>query len=589
MGKLKALGLSIITLTLLIGCGSDGGDSVTTTTTSGTSLSGTAAAGAPIIGSVTVKGSQGGIVSEPIEADGSYSVDVSTLTAPYMLRAQGYVGGTQYTLHSYAEESDLGNTINVTPFTDLIIANAASSLASTYFDNGTFDLTEQEIAAEEQALQEKLSTVLASLGIADTIDLLRTSFAADHSDLDAALDIVRVEVNTSTSVATLTNLIDNTTIVDNLVDDTLDSATPLEVVSDLGTVETEYTAINNRIASFNALFATSLPTPTQVGAYLGASFLDYDTSRDALITEITTDPTMIGWEFTNTVISDLNLTAGTAKLTYTDVWGQTYMYMEKVNNEWLLLGNQEVADVDLSFQCIIQPTLAGSPIGCGVNMYLEDIDGTNNNGQGPIQSAKVTIVRNGVDVNDSTVYLGENGGVSQLYIYDGVDYADDYLEYFYDGSVTIDPSLIHDGDVARFDIYDGPLDISTPTAPAVTGNLVASYTRYIPKAPVSVAEAEAHSYPVVAQSTIDALNSYTNGDILIEWTLPSSDIKSDDVWLQFTDNTTTIGAQDNLALSGGSSTTLTLDISSLNTPYYYWLGVYSKDQFGRSFTAQIFP
>ena len=88
-------------------------------------LSGTAAAGAAIIGTVTVKGSLGNTKSELIEADGTYNVDVTGLTAPYRLRAQGTVGGRTYKLHSYAQEADIGGNVNITPFTDLIIANAA--------------------------------------------------------------------------------------------------------------------------------------------------------------------------------------------------------------------------------------------------------------------------------------------------------------------------------------------------------------------------------------------------------------------------------------------------------------------------------
>ena len=589
--KTSLLLLSAVALLNLSGCGgSDGGSAGTGPTVSATNISGTAAAGAPIIGNVTVKGSQGNIISKQIEADGSYSVDVSTLTAPYMLRAVGYVGGNQYTLHSYAKESDVGNTINITPFTDLIVANAAKQLASTYFDSGTFSLTDEEIASEQEELRAKLITVLSSLGIANTIDLLRTAFTADHSGLDAALDIVRVDVDTATSVATLTNLIDNTTIVDNLVDNTQDTVEPLAVVSDLGAVATDYTAINNRLTGFNTLFATSLPTPIQLGAYLGTSFLHSDLNKEALITELTTDPSAIGLKVTNSVISDLNLTDGTAKVTFSGLGqsGEGTWYMEKVGNAWYILGNQEVADIGIGFQCIKQQTVDGTPIGCGVNITLEDIDTTNNNAQGAaIRSAKVTLVRDGLDVPESAVYLSDANSVGQLYIVDE-DTDDDYLQYFYNGTETApDLALPLDGDTARFDIYDGALTLEG--GPQVSGNLIASYTRYIPKAPVSMAEAAAHAYPVVAQSSIEALDAFTTGNILIEWTLPSSDIKSDLVWLRLTDNITEVSAENSLP-SGATSTNFTLDTSTLNGGVAdYWMGVYSKDAFEREFTTQIFP
>lgn len=88
-----------------------------------TNLSGTAAAGASIIGQVTVKGSLGMTKSTQIETNGNYAVDVTGLTAPYRLRAAGTVDGRNYKLHSYAEAADLGGNVNITPFTDLIEAS----------------------------------------------------------------------------------------------------------------------------------------------------------------------------------------------------------------------------------------------------------------------------------------------------------------------------------------------------------------------------------------------------------------------------------------------------------------------------------
>ena len=93
----KALPAAILGLSILAaGCGGGGGSS--TPVAPPDMLSGTAAAGAAIIGQVTVKGSAGNTTSTLIEANGNYNVDVSGLTAPYILRAEGTVGGKAYTL-----------------------------------------------------------------------------------------------------------------------------------------------------------------------------------------------------------------------------------------------------------------------------------------------------------------------------------------------------------------------------------------------------------------------------------------------------------------------------------------------------------
>ena len=83
MRKLLAI-LALLGL-VLSGCGG-GSDSTTLVDTPAptvSTLSGTAAAGAPIIGQVTVKDSSTPVktVSAVIEADGNYSVDVTGMTA----------------------------------------------------------------------------------------------------------------------------------------------------------------------------------------------------------------------------------------------------------------------------------------------------------------------------------------------------------------------------------------------------------------------------------------------------------------------------------------------------------------------------
>lgn len=77
----------------LSGCSDDGSGGGGTTPPAANLLSGTAAAGAAVIGTVTVKGALGNVTSALIETDGTYDVDVTGLTAPYRLRAQGTVGG----------------------------------------------------------------------------------------------------------------------------------------------------------------------------------------------------------------------------------------------------------------------------------------------------------------------------------------------------------------------------------------------------------------------------------------------------------------------------------------------------------------
>ena len=153
------------------GGGGGGGDSSPRPATTQT-LSGTAAAGAPVIGRVTVKDSAGTVRNTVVAADGSYTLDVSGLAPPFALRLEGTAGGRSYVLHSAATAADVNGTINITPLTDLIVANVARQVAANYFNTGNFGaLTPTELNAAENTLQQRLQAVLTEAGVVATIDL----------------------------------------------------------------------------------------------------------------------------------------------------------------------------------------------------------------------------------------------------------------------------------------------------------------------------------------------------------------------------------------------------------------------------------
>lgn len=101
-GMMKAA-LMIGAAMLFAACGG-GGDSPSGSSVgaASTTVSGTAAGGAPLIGTVTVKDSKGVERSKNIDlaAAGAYSIDVTGLTPPFVLRADGTVEGTRVTYFS---------------------------------------------------------------------------------------------------------------------------------------------------------------------------------------------------------------------------------------------------------------------------------------------------------------------------------------------------------------------------------------------------------------------------------------------------------------------------------------------------------
>ena len=602
MKKLKTiwiLALTVMTL-MFLGCSSD---SSTTpiisddgSASSATALTGTAAAGVPIIGRVIVKGANGNRVSEEIEADGTYDIDVSSLTAPYRLRAEGTVGGRRYELHSYATEANLGGTVNITPFTDLIISNAAGQLASNFFDSDAkTEIDSADLETQKEALKEKLQTVLTELGVASTVDLLTTSFNADHSELDAALDLVKVEYNTDTNVATLTNLVDNTSITDSIVDDDQDDTEALGVTEGLSTAQTELVAIDTRMKAFAAMITSNNFTQTQIEAYLADTFIDEDVSKSQWASEITSEDTS-DFVLLGAVISDLNITSGKANVTLTDNEGTWTWRVEKISGTWMILGNQEIVEYWTTFaHCNRNQTIDGfdSVTGtCGVNAMVIDENPNNNNEAGAILSAKLDVIRDG-SVRDTTIYLGESPyvpGEIQVFNYNGNNINGSYWGDWVGGFDQLGADYVKAGDEFRIQLYASELNVTEPVNPTISGDVIATY--YSDEIPADPKLSPTSSdYPSFSQTTLDIFETINSrgGTLNVTVTIPEGHTL-DEVWYEAWNQN---GEKIKLEDEGTPSTTTSFEIPDMTSSSKFSVGdtvtqrirVYSVDEDGQVFST----
>lgn len=362
--RLKNTTLALISSGLislgLIGCSGGGGSTsaaAPATTAAATTITGTAAAGAPIIGTVNIKDSKGAVKTATIAADGKYTVDVASMTGPFIFKAMGTVGGRHVSLVSAATADDVGKTINITPFTDLIVANIAGKAAELYFDKGSPEaekLTTAELSKEKDALTARLKPILSAMGIADSFDLLRTAFSANHSGFDGVMDVVKVEVNPETAEALITNVVTRQQITDNLASraDTTAIASP-PAGTDMTAVVTDLQAIEAQMNKINALYTTTVPTATNADLLaLFVSTADGFVQNGGdlasfLSTENATNPELIGLKFSNPVILE-RVTADKVRVAVmgtfkTETWTDTFEF-RKVNGVWLNAGNQQLAD-----------------------------------------------------------------------------------------------------------------------------------------------------------------------------------------------------------------------------------------------------
>ncbi len=537
----------------LSGCGGGGSNGGGGTPPTPVYITGTAAAGAPVIGYVSVRDSstnpQPVLTNIPIEANGHYSVEVTGLTPPYAFLATGTVGGKSVSLYSAATSADEGNTINITPFTDLIIRNIAASAVDTYINNGGIaGLTPAELDAQRVALTTQLAPALLAMGLSDTIDLLRATFNADHTDLDRFMDVVKV--STTATTATITNILDaaNTLIVDT-------AAGTYTGTLGTGGLAPSGTPLEGMLQTFDAisaLFATSLPSPTDPNllALFTNTFKEDGLGLSAWLTNVTTNPKLIGVKFTNVVVDSVDTVAGIAQVHATPVLvggvtlpdtvgGAKSWQMKRVGSVWQIDGNQRIAWVRVATEATkitcnpTNPACSAAPIyRTGLLMFISNAAG--------IAAAEVT----GPGLPAGGVRLEAQAGKESLRITTINPACGDCLGKGIWGMADTDIPAVLPNSVYTVKLYDN------------SSALLATYTEIVPVAPVLNSALTTMAYPALS-GLVDLAGSGASTQTL-SWTIPAGlRAYQVSVWVWSDTTTEMLGVLDNLstntALSGTSS------------------------------------
>ena len=483
-------------------------------------LSGTAAGGAAMVGQVIVKGSLGEVISTTIDANGHYEIDITGLTAPFRLRAEGTVGGKPFKLHSYTAKANVGGTVNITPLTDLIVANAASQLPQDFFDS-TVDtsLSAEALTLQESALKAKLQQVFDALNL-DDINLFNSSFSADHTGLDAALDLIKIEIDPNNS-AEITNLLNGTIITDDItVSDDNDSTLEFDADS-VADAAIELLAISTLFENLTLAFV-EMPESEDIQDYFAADFSNDDIPLAYFYEEILNESS-IGISFFNIAISDLVSDAGTAKVNFSiSLSGSTLSSNEQwlVTKDdtlgWQLSGDQAIVDLfDFQYECQKSGGTVQSYTVCGIQLGFEDFDPSNNGTDGePILSASVSIISGQDGSVKDTFYIGTPENEDEAFGYNVVN--QEYSGFFAFGQAAgeIDPNIFSVGDTIEYKLYQANLDLSDTASPSVVGSALATYL-----VPVNYEATVEGKYPSVSEESLDSAFSFTLGDDLtIDWT-----------------------------------------------------------------------
>ena len=175
------------------GCPSSGSTS--------TPLGGVAAVGAPLAGATVILVDAAGTTkTATADAEGAYTFDdVGAMTAPFLLKASGVVGGEEQTIYSALDEKPTpGETavLNATPMTNAVVAQLSDGDPAKLFaaptTMGTF-IKPADMGAAKQKIMAVLEDQIKEQGLPfSTFDPFKTPFKADSKGVDKMFDLVKI-------------------------------------------------------------------------------------------------------------------------------------------------------------------------------------------------------------------------------------------------------------------------------------------------------------------------------------------------------------------------------------------------------------
>lgn len=365
--KINTIASLIATALALTACGGGGSSGSTATSNaqssasvSASAISGTAAAGAPIAGTVTLLDSRGTRKTTTIQTDGSFTIDTAGLQGPFLLRAIGSAAGAPVTLHAAATSDDLGRTINITPLTDLIVANIAGTPAANVFDAALTDLSAITTGALDRSrdtLSVRLRPILDGMGVAAGFDLLRSPFKADHSGLDGALDLLKVSIDHDRGLATITSRASGHSIVDNLGSLSDTDALPPVDGNALRAAASDLNAISAVLEQFNTALRNGPPSGSQLEALTAlfdSDFLDSGLPLSVVLSsEYLLGPELSDMSYTNPVIVSRSTDGNTIRIrcrltvpgTFVDDHAAALTFRKNAGGRWLIQGNRQIGGI----------------------------------------------------------------------------------------------------------------------------------------------------------------------------------------------------------------------------------------------------
>ncbi len=209
------LTLCALTLTLLSACGQN---SKSNSATTPATLSGVAAATAPISGTVALQDSSSPAQIRTAEttSSGQYSFDVGGLKPPFMLSVESAGTGTKTTMHSF---SDGAGMANINPLTDAAVMAsddaAGSKMPRAIEDDSSRETTYNRRRSLMDAIKKQLMKLFDLYGI--TSDPVSGDYESESSQYSELFKNITIKIANGT--ITVTNTLTGSVIFTASVND----------------------------------------------------------------------------------------------------------------------------------------------------------------------------------------------------------------------------------------------------------------------------------------------------------------------------------------------------------------------------------
>ncbi|MFZ3220950.1 MAG: hypothetical protein WA174_13005, partial [Rhodoferax sp.] len=278
------MALTSATVLALAGCGGGGGGSSSSGSSPTINLNGVAATGAPMANvSIKLTDALGASKTATTDAAGNYTMDVSGMTAPFVVVASGMAGdGTETLVSVVASQPTAGQTVvaNVTPLTNALAATLDSTgdplhLAANVATEAT-NITPGALATATTNLQTALAPLLTQVGASTTTNFISGVLTANGTGLDKLLDSVQIAVapgGTANGGITVAIKDGNGTVTTSA----LSLATTPAALPTL-TVVADYSVVNTAQAGLTACFAvtpgSNRPTASECTSLVTADYLN---------------------------------------------------------------------------------------------------------------------------------------------------------------------------------------------------------------------------------------------------------------------------------------------------------------------------